>query len=141
LSELKYYSSSALHWAAEGNSAEAAQHLLEMGMPIDQLNECDETALSIAMYRKHHDFAKILMKHGARWHAVTRDGLNVLDVAIAENDVQTAKLLLGLLYSAQETTDAGDPALDNAIRKRDLKEALRLLNNGRSLAQRELKRL
>lgn len=125
----------------EGNNVEATRLLLEMGMPIDQQNQREATALFMAVEFGHRDITQILLERGARWDIMNRDGRNSLDVALSKNDVQIANLLLGRLYSVQKTTGAGDPALDDAIRNMDLKEALRLLNDGRGLAQREGKRI
>ncbi|VUZ38661.1 unnamed protein product, partial [Hymenolepis diminuta] len=55
----------ALHWAAARGHLECVSGLIEYGVPLDPMNECEETPLMLAAQNGHADIVNLLLKLGA----------------------------------------------------------------------------
>ncbi|KAM3176496.1 hypothetical protein ACTXT7_006415 [Hymenolepis weldensis] len=55
----------ALHWASARGHLECVSGLIEYGVPLDPLNDCEETPLMLAAQNGHADIVNLLLKLGA----------------------------------------------------------------------------
>jgi ankyrin repeat protein len=116
--------------ACQGNHAQAVVYLLNAGAKVTFQNEKEATPLLVAAEHRSCEVADLPLKHSAKLGASYRDGWNVVDIAVENNDRDLVRVL-AQHFPKLTTTQLRDPlAVDRAIRDKDLEAASSLLNAG-----------
>jgi ankyrin repeat protein len=93
--------------AATGNVAEI-ERLLAAGADREARDGNGRTPLHVAVYRKQHDAARLLLAKGANANALDRQRYDVVTIAAVADDVPTLKLVLEGGASAKNVTSPYD---------------------------------
>ena len=93
--------------AASGNVAEI-ERLLDTGADREARDGNGRTPLHVAVYRKKHDAARLLLAKGANANAFDRQRYDVVTIAAVADDVAMLKLVLEGGASAKNVTSPYD---------------------------------
>ena len=103
--------------AAEDGDAGAMRRIIE-GVSPNAVNEQKETALHVAAFCGHCDVAQILIEAGADVNALSDDCVTPLDMAVKNNEIQMAKLLLrhgARMTDNEELLEMDDDEVDDLL--------------------------
>lgn len=106
-----------LHAAAYSGSSESCRHVLDSGVPIQSLDDEDETPLHAAVMENFFDTASFLLERGAEVNPIDREGNTPLHYAAALCNDKMIKLLLDRGAKTDIGNDEGNTALHNAAQE------------------------
>ena len=101
--------------AFAGNAGEV-KHLLDQGIPVDEVNiDSELTPLMAAADRGHADIVELLVSHGANIETQSKNGLTPLMLAANRDRVQVVRLLISKGVDVRKKNVLGRTALDMAV--------------------------
>jgi ankyrin repeat protein len=123
--DLKIYAG--LHAAAAKGDVAEIERLVADGERINLQDSNSRTPLHVAVYRKHHDAARTLLRLGADPNAFDAGRYDIVTIAVTQNDIEMLKIALDNGASARNvTTPVDSTALITAAHLGHV-EAVRLL--------------
>ena len=108
-----------LNEAAGNGRADVVKWLSDNGMPIDQPDDCGNTALMVALYNGHHEVAAWLVQHGVNTRSCNRKGDTVMHLAANWYDCLQVVIHLGL--PVDQKNEVGDTPLHVASSIADIR--------------------
>ena len=97
-----------LHAAAARGDAAEIERLARAGGKLDALDGGGRTPLHVAVYFKHRDATRMLLKLGADPNALEHRRYDVVTIAAVADDLETLRLVLAGGASAKNTTSPYD---------------------------------
>lgn len=96
-----------LHYTVASGDAESVKHVLNLGAEVNCETSRGATPLSIAVIKRFHDIASLLLDHGAVTTFADEDQWTALHFAVQNGDDRTVRLLLdkGADPGAREKAD------------------------------------
>ena len=104
--DLKIYAG--LHAAAAKGDVAEIERLVADGERINIQDSNSRTPLHVAVYRKHHDAARALLRLGANPNAFDAQRYDILTIAAVHNDIEMLKIALEGGASARNVTTFAD---------------------------------
>ena len=104
--DLKIYAG--LHAAAAKGDVAEIERLIADGERINIQDSNSRTPLHVAVYRKHHDAARALLRLGANPNAFDAQRYDILTIAAVHNDIEMLKIALDGGASARNVTTFSD---------------------------------
>lgn len=117
----------ALHWAAYAGRAGIAARLLDLGLPVDDLNQQQQTPLHYAAMRGHPEVVMLLLQGGADINRPSHTGEPAITYAVLRNQFDTAVVLLMQGADLEIRDDYGRTPLLLAARETGNADMARLL--------------
>jgi ankyrin repeat protein len=116
-----------LHAAAAHGDVAEIERLIAAGERPDVQDSQSRTPLHVAVYRKHHDAARTLIRLGANPNAFDAQRYDILTIAAVQNDIDMLKLALDGGASARNVTSPYDGTALSAAAHRGHVEVVRIL--------------
>lgn len=85
---------SVLHYAAESDSVELLNRLIDLGAPVNKKNICGWTPLHIAACNGKKRSAEVFIQNGADLKAKTGDGKTAYNLALESKNIELADFLV-----------------------------------------------
>jgi uncharacterized protein len=97
-----------LHAAAAKGDVAEIERLIAGGERLNIQDSNSRTPLHVAVYRKHHDAARALLRLGANPNALDAQRYDVVTIAAVQNDIEMLNIALQGGASARNTTSPYD---------------------------------
>ncbi len=104
--DLKIYAG--LHAAAAKGDVAEIERLIAAGERVNIQDANSRTPLHVAVYRKHHEAARALLRLGANPNAFDAQRYDIVTIAVTQNDIEMLNIALENGASARNVTTPAD---------------------------------